>query len=686
VLIWVAVKDPRSLFAAARAHIQLHQAVFNSSSNKAPVRSASSIKAVMPVQEDTQAVLSFLGKYGQHLHTLELAGKSSTLFTWNKNVFLQQLPHNLPELHTLIFSKVRLQLQPARGHQGVLQLVTHLTQLQLEGCKLEEREDDLEASLALLPNLQHLRITKTYVAGTGQRFHVPMKAIQSLNQLTHLELAGDKLQDADGMWYLQGLTSLQHLQLSGLQAPIRASMLSALQRLTYLEVTPDDNPRHPTGSYISTANSGGFEPGALAGKTQLQEVRLSNSYIPGGLAGVAELVSHTQHMAKLTSLKINNVGLSPCSYGDASTAACVTVEASNKLRHYSISNLSLPAGADVWHVFHAGAQLPHLRVLEVGLASGGLGSSSYCSGRAASRLSRHVSGFDTSRLVSCCPGLQSLTAPMLVYSAGELDPSIMNLVSGLSGLSELSLGSDIGAWDTVRELTRLRHLGATKLQRLQLFYITNACCLNGGAELLSDMQHISRLTSLTISGLEFLNEYAPSAKCVTLTASTDLQVIEIGGLGLLTGTSLWRRVFPRRVFPLAGGQFPYLRVLEVSSRACHPDIRHMVSCCPGLQSLTTPRLVYKTGEVAMLSKLSSLSKLSLSPDSNAWGAVCRLTRLRDLGVTVPRCGTQGDELQLLRQLTRLKELTYLGFHGRDSSCYLTAVSLQQQLLRLFVVE
>jgi Leucine-rich repeat (LRR) protein len=444
----------------------LYKAVFTS--KHAAVLAATSFSTVLPDQEQMDKVLMYLHKHGQHLETLDLTGTHSqdepgwTTF----NAFLPQLPYNnLQKLHILILTKMRLQILPGSGFQGVLgSAASSLTKLQISSCKVMEGFNDLEAALAHLPHLQHLSMRQNYVGGTERRFPLPVVAIGTLQQLTHLVLEGDRLQDADGLRHLQGLTSLEHLELSGMQLTIRASHLSEMRSLKYLKVGHNSDPNQ-TKRFCSSSS---FEPGALAGKTQLQDVQLSHISIPGG-SGSVGLLSHLQQQLTQTKTLIVD-RLVPA------TPLCVTFEASIQLETVRIS-----AKVSAQQVFTIAKQFPNLRALEV---------------------------------KTCCQG-----------------------------------------------------------------------------------------------------------------------------------------------------------------RALCDPTRHLVSCCPELQSLVTPGFEYIAEVVAQLSELSSLTNLSLRPDSNAWDAVCHLTRLRHLGVSVP-AGKQGDWLQLLRQLTDLKELTCLDFRGRESSCYLTAVGFQ----------
>jgi hypothetical protein len=422
VLLYCAQQDPSSLAVAASAHSKLHQAAFTSET--AAVLTAHSINPVLHDQQKMDQVLEYLGKYGQHIESLDLTGtRSREEPGWIRfNTFLQQLPYdNMQNLRSLSCSNMRLQLLPGDGFHGVLGFGTALTQLQINSCKVMEGMNDLAEALLGLPNLQHLSITQTYVGGTERRFPLPIVAIGTLQKLTHLVLAGDPLQDAEGLRHLQGLTNLQHVKLTGLQGAIRASTLFAFEHLTHLEVAPSSDPDQATGS----CRSGAFEPAAFAGMTQLQHVQLTNSSIVGGPAGVAELLSHLQqHLTQVKTFIVDKPA-------PVSLKSCVTLTASMQLQTVTISGkLSSQQVLGIAKLF------PHLRGLEVNIC---------CSGRAP-RL-------HTSRLVSCCPGLQQLVTPGFHYSAVELAQ-----LSELSSLTKMSLRPDSNAWDTVCLMTHLRHL------------------------------------------------------------------------------------------------------------------------------------------------------------------------------------------------------------------------------------
>jgi hypothetical protein len=475
VLLCCYEEDPCSLIVAGCASSKLRQLVQHlqavSTAEEADAMiECRSIRPVLPNQQKMDQLLQYLHKYGQHIDTLDLTGTRSRddpepgYSTFN--TFLPQLPYDsMQKLGTLILSNMRLQVLPGSEFQGVLgSAATRLTQLQINSCKVMDGLDDLAEALLGLPNLQHLSITQTFVGGTERR-PLPIAAIGTRQQLTHLVLEGDRLQDPEAMRHLQGLSSLQHLEVSGLQVTIRARHLSEMRSLKYLKVRHNSDPNQAT-RYCS---SGSIEPAALAGKTQLQDVLLSHISIADGAAGIAGHLSHLkQHLTQTKTLIVDR--LVP------STSLCVAFQASVLLETVSIS-----AKLSSQQVFTIAKQFPNLRALEV---------NTRCQGRAP-------------------------------------------------------------------------------------------------------CDHTSRL----------------------------------------------------------------------------------ISCCPGLQSLVTPGFSYSAEVVAQLSGLSSLTKLSLHPDSNAWDTVCQMTQLRNLRVSAP-AGKQGDKVQLLRQLTQLKQLTRLDFRGGDSSCWLTAVSLQ----------
>ena len=247
------------------------------------------------------------------------------------------------------------------------------------------------------------------------------------------------MQDPDGLQNLLGLTHLQDLRLNGSayngDVSLKASMLSGLQQLTRLELQNFHNYTEGTG----------LDPEVIAGKTQLEHLKVVKCRITGGSAGVAQLLSHLQPLQQLTYLHVGDGFF--IRQASPPSAAYSALTGSSKLQHLDISGCLLPH--DVWqHVFPAGRQLPHLRELDI---SGPRSADDYHD--PARRMI--ITTPEASRLVSCCPGLQSLNMRFLQYTAELLAP-----LTGLSGLQELSLSpfSTTKGLEVVCQLTWLRRL------------------------------------------------------------------------------------------------------------------------------------------------------------------------------------------------------------------------------------
>jgi hypothetical protein len=143
-----------------------------------------------------------------------------------------------------------------------------------------------------------------------------------------------------------------------------------------------------------------------------------------------------------------------------------------------MSGCTLPEG--VWqHLFPAGRQLLHLRSLDVS--------------KIWEPSAEHAAAPEGSRLVSCCPGLQSLNLQHLQRSGQVLGP-----LQGLSGLHTLLLAAPCLEWeallvadgrefDAVCQLTGLRELELTAPDALQ-------------EELLMKLTQLQHLTRLTYTG------------------------------------------------------------------------------------------------------------------------------------------------------------------------------------------
>jgi hypothetical protein len=272
--------DPRSLFSAARAQSRLHQAA---------VLAVSSIRAGLLQQQQANSMIQYLSNYGQNVSSLQLGFCGHNQ---HERITLRELPNNkLQGLSSLSCSNIHLQLQPGGGFQGVLEGAAPIEQLRFKECRLLDGDKGLTAALLLLTELQHLSLVENRAGNSGY-LGIPC-CTQQMQQLTYLELVG-VTQLPNDLQHLQGLTRLQDLRLECLDAHIvQANMLSGMQHLSRFEV----------GNFGFKCD---FEPGALAGKTMLQHLRVARFGIVGGSAGAAELLSHLQHMQQLTHLYLGS--------------------------------------------------------------------------------------------------------------------------------------------------------------------------------------------------------------------------------------------------------------------------------------------------------------------------------------------------------------------------------------------
>ena len=428
-----AANDQRSFFSAARSHSKLRDAA----AQVLRMYTHSVTVALAPQQAESQldSVLLFLSNHSENIDSISLknpcrtSGSSlcSVVLAPTLMLTLRELPPS-PQMHSLVLVGFDLQLQPSSSFPGVLTAsrAAALTQLQLESCSLLDDDADaaLAAAVSQLPaSLQRLSI-KLYPSH-GQRVHFGTGELQRLQQLTSLVLEGVVFQgpgDSPALQPLQGLTRLADLQLrvTRERSSITASMLSGMHNLTRLMVSGDLVRGAAGFEEVSPA----VEAGALAGKTRMLHLDLGGCCLPGGAAGVAQLLTNLQGMQHLTHLNLRSSPrgasvLLDMQEGDPPATALAALTASSKLQSLSISHCTLPAGT--WqHLFPAGRQLPFLQSLNISRVSQ-LGGSD-------------ATAPEASRLVSCCPSLQDLNMDELQCSAEPLTP-----LQGLSGLHTLHL-------------------------------------------------------------------------------------------------------------------------------------------------------------------------------------------------------------------------------------------------------
>jgi hypothetical protein len=448
--------DLISLFSAARAHSRLHQAA---------LLALSSISVANARQEQVDGLVQYLSEHGRQLNSVEVMNVRERRSAGSK-VLLRRLPPNL-QVDRLNLTGICLQLLPgclagsfSQPAQGVVRSGLPQKQLRLHDCTLLDGKQGLAAALGLLPELQHLSITHTpALIFTGHPCSFPTAVLNGLQQLTYLELLvcleGPDQQPV--MQPLQALTRLAHLRVaplysSGRLTIIDNSILTGMRHLTRLEVSKGVE----------------FEPDALAGKTRLQHLVLDRC-IAGAAAGASQVLVQLPQLQQLTHLEL--AGCFKAEHeGNPPAAAFSALTAGSKLQHLDISGCTLPAAA--WqHVFPVARQLPHLRSLHIRCVRPTDGSFSGAP--------------DSSRLVSCCPGLQSLDMHFIQRSAEPLSP-----LQGLGALRTLRVSATQGYEEllAVGQLTRLREVDLTAFAP-------------GSAEvLLPQLAQLKELTALSFLG------------------------------------------------------------------------------------------------------------------------------------------------------------------------------------------
>jgi hypothetical protein len=231
--------------------------------------------------------------------------------------------------------------------------------------------------------------------------------------------------------------------------------------------------------------------------------------------------------------------------------------------------------------------------------------------------------------------------PQLIFlqlaGSGSEDCSA-SMLSGLCYLTSLALHG------VVFEPGALA--GKDKLQQLELI----SCDLqpHGGAglaELLSQLQYQTQLTHLDLWGSVRADGESnpPAAAYSALTASSKLQHLGISTCKLPAG--VWQHLFPtgRQLLQLTSLDLSEVWQLPNGAEAALERCR-IVSCCPRLKSLNMYHLKYSPQQLTELQGLSGLHTLRLVTGTARGGveadtgdtlqAVCQLTGLRELGLTV----------------------------------------------------
>ena len=175
-----------------------------------------------------------------------------------------------------------------------------------------------------------------------------------------------------------------------------------------------------------------------------------------------------------------------------------------------------------------------------------------------------------------------------------------NTMSGLQRLTRLQLAtSDRYGTDHGHVSVEPAALsGKTGLQHLELCKGRIAYGAAGEGQLLAHVGELQQLAYLSLCD-SLIHHAAPpgsdnsAAAYSALTASSKLQHLNIE---CCMPAQAWEHMLP------AGKQLPHLRTLYAS---CLPDITHLASCCPGLQSVRVGR-----GAVRNLQELVALASSS----------------------------------------------------------------------------
>ena len=387
--------------------------------------SLSHIHATTKTQQRlTHGLLPYLRKHGLHIDSMAVRGCCT--------VSLRQLPTSL-QLTSLQLQCVSVQLQPGGGYEGVLRPGLPLKQLRLGiGCVLLDEDQGLAAALHGLPRLEHLTVS---ISSQG----VAAGVLQQLQQVTYLDLHCKSGGFRYGQTFLQPLQALTHLvdlRVGGNpNHHFTADMLSGLCSLTRLSLTDTS-----------------LDPAALAGKTQLQHLQLFLCNVPGGAAGIAQLLWRLQDLTKLTYLSLKR-SLCDVDRGNPPAASFSALTASSNLQHLDISWCMLPEGA--WqHVFPAGGHLPRMQSLVLENIAVLVRGSMRGGGPLIGRTTPAPDG----SVVSCCPGLQSLDLQCVLCSKGLLCalPRLSKLTLLRLGFVEGVRGSEV--LESMCRLTELRSL------------------------------------------------------------------------------------------------------------------------------------------------------------------------------------------------------------------------------------
>jgi hypothetical protein len=267
--------------------------------------------------------------------------------------------------------------------------------------------------------------------------------------------------------------------------------------------------------------------------------------------------------------------------------------------------------------------------------------------------------FNRSEAINALQPLNSMTGLVDVRLAACFRKYFTaDILSGLSQLIRFEVSSCVLQPEAIAGKTQLQHLEGT-------VPVDTA----GLGELLSQLRPLQQLTALVLwpnrppvlPDAEGGYRGPPAEAYSALTESSKLGRLSIRHCALPAG--VWQQMFS------VGKKLPYLRTLDVTqTRQPLGDLlSHLTSFCPGLEGLFIEGLQYNAEQLAPLTRLSSLGRMTLSVNNEfrqvTMDCISQLTGLIALGLEP--YGPTDDE-GLLLQLTQLRNLTVLKWRTHAS--------------------
>ena len=400
----------------------------------------------------SEEFLQWLHRNGRYVTSLDLQGFSSDL----TELPCRQLRQLVVSNDTDDTDTPSVQLGPSSSHPGVLHSCSGLTLLKLRSCEIVDSPNSLSA-LSAVPALQHLELSEFHGDDDSDDLGLPSSILQLLTQLTFLEVGPGIDVTAESLQHISGL---QHLQEFRLAYPS-----------VYLCLSPSSTPglAQLTGLHTLKLSRATLDAAVLQDYTQLQQFKLQACTLSSA-DSAAVLLSVLGRQVQLQQLELLDL---LCEWPAAS--AFTALAASSRLQKLYLLLADLPAG--VWQaVFNRQQQLPQLQFFR----SGRFGDEEYDNGPVKYPAETDFSSADLSRLVDCCPGLQSVKLDI----QADVQLAVLSQLTALTALSVWRANQV-----SVKSLS-----GLARLEDLSLYVMTPF-----SAPSLLHLTALQRLTSLEVS-------------------------------------------------------------------------------------------------------------------------------------------------------------------------------------------